>query len=386
MNELFWVSTDRERELGYTQQDKLYHCLMCDYKTEIGYVYPKGEMFVDAKKQMMLHIEEEHGSVFDYLINLNKKETGLSEHQSKILKLFYQGVSDYDIQQTLNIGSISTIRNHRYALKEKEKQAKAIVTIMGILNKSIGQKSDVIRPHKTATMVDDRYEITLEESMKVIEKYFPNGTDQALTTFYVKEKYKIIILREVIKKFENKKRYKEKEVDQILKKVYPEDHALIRRYLIQYGFMSRERDGSAYWVKEKSEPTKIKKKDKAQQKMQSRKKELMQAYKAKAASEKTESGVYQIKNLVNGKIYIGTSRNIHKLNGLPFQLNTGSFMNKELQADWSELGEDQFVIEILESFIDSDDPTATFKKMRDLERTWKNKLKPYGDKGYHNKK
>ncbi len=386
MNEMFWSASDKEREQGYCKIGEQYHCLMCDYQTEEGFIYPKGELFVDAKKQMMLHIEEVHESVFEYLVELDKKTTGLSEHQSKLLKMFYQGVSDYDIQTALNIGSISTIRNHRYALKEKEKQAKVFMTLMGIYGKSIDPKTVTVKPHKTATMVDRRYDVTLEESAKIIKKYFPKGTDERLTTFYVKEKHKIVILRAIIKKFERFCLYKEKEVDEILKKIYPDDHVLIRRYLIQYGFMNREIDGSAYWVKERNEALTKNKDVEEQVKMQNRKKELVQEYKAKMASEKTVSGIYQIKNLSNDKIYIGSARNILQLNGLSFQLNNGSFMNKALQADWDALGEDQFAIEILESFEEGENPSATSKKLRELERSWKSKIEPYGDRGYHHKR
>ncbi len=34
----------------------------------------------------------------------------------------------------------------------------------------------------------------------------------------------------------------------ILKPIY-HDYVMIRRYLIEYGFLDRHRDGSAYWVK-----------------------------------------------------------------------------------------------------------------------------------------
>jgi DNA-binding CsgD family transcriptional regulator len=356
---------------------------MCEYSTEEGFIYPKGELFVDAKKQMTEHIKETHGSVFEYLVKLDKKTTGLSEHQGKLLKMFYKGISDYEIQSTLNIGSISTIRNHRYALREKEKQAKVFMTIMKIYGKSLDPKATIVKPHKTATMVDRRYDVTMEESVKIIDKFFPKGTNERLTTFYVKEKHKIVILREIIKKFEISHLYKEKEVDEILKKIYPDDYVLIRRYLIQYGFMKREIDGSAYWVNEISETVKNNKNRKEQEKMQNRRKELIQDYKVRMASEDTMSGVYQIKNLSNGKIYIGSARNVQQLNGLSFQLNMGTFMNKSLQADWNAMGEDQFAIEVLESFVEGENPSANSKKLRELDRLWKSKLEPYGDKGYH---
>ncbi|WP_282432865.1 hypothetical protein [Pelotomaculum propionicicum] len=41
-------------------------------------------------------------------------------------------------------------------------------------------------------MVDDRYNITQEESEKILKKYFPAGTDSALKTLDMKEKSKLV--------------------------------------------------------------------------------------------------------------------------------------------------------------------------------------------------
>jgi len=378
MNELFWSASEADRLIGYIKEEEIYTCLLCGFTTEIGYIYPKGDLYVDANKQMKLHLMEEHDGVFNYLLGLDKKMTGLSDHQRKILSLFYEGYSDYDVKEKLNIGSVSTIRNHRYMLKEKEKQAKTIITIMNLLTGSMNPKNMPVKPHVTATMIDNRYDMTLEESVKTLDKFFPDGTDGELKTFSMKEKYRIIILREIIKRFDFKKRYTEKEVDLILKGVYPEDHVVLRRYLIEYGFMSRERDCSAYWRKEKVENNKMKPKDKKT----SKRKELVQAYIAKEAEKETESGVYQVKNMTNGKVFIGTARNIAKLNGLTFQLNTGSFINKALQKEWTELGEEGFEITVLEAFADEDVVNPT-KKLKELERHFKDTLQPFGDNGYH---
>jgi hypothetical protein len=49
-------------------------------------------------------------------------------------------------------------------------------------------------------------------------------------------------------RFENERKYEEKEINQILGAVY-HDHVLLRRYLIEYGFLDRKPDGSQYWLK-----------------------------------------------------------------------------------------------------------------------------------------
>ena len=41
--------------------------------------------------------------------------------------------------------------------------------------------------------------------------------------------------------------YTEKEANQVLERLNP-DTAMLRRNLVDYGFLLRERDGSAYWL------------------------------------------------------------------------------------------------------------------------------------------
>lgn len=378
MNELFYKSNDEDRIKGYLKEDGFYNCLLCDYKTEVGMIYPVGDLYADAEKKMRGHIEEEHGSVFDHLISFDKKINGFSDHQSKLMKLFYAGLTDYEVQTELNIGSASTIRNHRHMLKEKEKQAKMMVTIMSLLNEQMSSKL-AVKPHKTATMIDKRYDTTLEETMDVLDKYFPDGLDGPLKTFRMKEKYKLVVLREIVKRFEHHKMYTSTEVDVILKAVYLEDYVQVRRYLIEYGFMDRTRDGRTYWVKEKQ--VTMEKKTKKTMKKAS-KKAKVQAYLAELQDKKTESGVFEIVNTENQKKYIGSARNISQLNGVTFQLNTGSFRNKGLQKEWNEFGQSAYKINILEAFEEKEDMQVV-KALKVLEKKWKEKLQPFGDKGYH---
>lgn len=51
---------------------------------------------------------------------MDNKLTGLTDHQKSLLLLFYQGKSNQEVQEELEIESASTVRHHRFALKEKE--------------------------------------------------------------------------------------------------------------------------------------------------------------------------------------------------------------------------------------------------------------------------
>lgn len=371
VSDLFWNASLEEIKNGYIEERDYYLCLLCGKKIEKGIIYPQDGTFYEAERYVRVHIEKEHESVFQYLINLDKKSTGLSARQSNILKLFYQGKSDKDIQKELEIGSSSTIRNHRFVFREKERQAKVFLALMELLNEN-NKKSKFITPHKTAKMVDDRYKVTEDENDKILGKYFPDGPRGPLKTFYMKEKNKLVVLKQIAKHFEPNRNYTEKEVNEILKKVY-EDFATIRRYLIEYGFMDRKLDCSKYWLKddlgERSDCA------------MEHKKELIQQYKGM----KKEAGVYQIKNTQNNKILIESTPNLKTINGKRFQLQMGSHMNNLLQEDWNKYGEKAFVFEVLEVLKEKEDGFFDIKEeLKKLEEKWLEKLQPFGERGYHN--
>lgn len=98
------------------------------------------------------------------------------------------------------------------------------------------------------------------------------------------------------------------------------------------------------------------------------------------------AGVYQVKNLSNGKVLLNSSLNLEgPLNRHKFMLKIGSHTNKELQKDWNELGPDQFVFEILEEVQQRrDDPNFNLKdELSLLEMIWLEKLQPFGERGYN---
>lgn len=248
LTEAFWNATHEELKLGYIRDGEHYVCLPCGHRTEVGIVYPWEGLYVDARKAMALHIGDAHGSVFDYLIGLDKKLTGLTDHQNALMRMFHQGKSDDEIRGELGIGSASTIRNHRFGLKEKERQAKLFLVLMALMKEKDQHAPAVVDVPKTARMVDDRYRITADEADRALAKYFPNGRKGKLAKFAIQEKHKVIVLGQLAKRFEPGRNYSEKEVNEILLSAY-DDYAVLRRYLVEYGLMDRLPDGSQYWLK-----------------------------------------------------------------------------------------------------------------------------------------
>lgn len=250
--ELFWDATIDEVKKGFIEEEECYKCIICEKEFTKGRIYEIDSIFYDAEKATKLHIENIHKSPLHYLLEMNSTFTGISEIQREVLILMASGLTDKEIAIKLGVAQ-STIRNHRFKLREKEKQARLFLAMMELLsskskkNINILEKDTLCDAHKTATTLDDRYNITNKERESTIKNYMDeNG---AIKIYPSKEKKKIIILSEVIKNFSTGKKYSEKEINRILKRIY-EDYATIRRALVEYGFIERADDCSAYWVKE----------------------------------------------------------------------------------------------------------------------------------------
>ena len=96
-------------------------------------------------------------------------------------------------------------------------------------------------------------------------------------------------------------------------------------------------------------------------------------------------GVLQVKSLINGKVLVvGCSNLDGKINSIKFQLEMGSHMNKGLQQDWNDYGEENFSFEVIEQIEPDDGLLRDYKDdISVLEELWLERLQPYGDRGYH---
>jgi len=221
----------------YMDEVESYRCAYCGERFEKERIYPVEDKFYTGKWMMTKHLEKH--DLVEEILKLPRSATGLTEVLEAIIPLMYQGKKDQEIAEVLKI-SPSTVRNHRYRLREKEKQARLFIVLM----EQLEMKSDeLVPPHRGATMIDDRYQITKEEEKKVLQVHMTE--EGAIKSFPAKEKKKIVILRNITQHFEVGKKYSEKDVNRILMRLY-EDHVLLRRYLIEYGFMDRTPDGSIY--------------------------------------------------------------------------------------------------------------------------------------------
>lgn len=114
------------------------------------------------------------------------------------------------------------------------------------------------------------------------------------------------------------------------------------------------------------------------------KKELIKQYKQTVQP----MGIFQVRNLANGKIYIASSKNLRGMaNRFEFGLDIGSHISKELREDYTSLGKEKFVFEIIDTLEPKEDPAYDYTDdLKVLEEMWLEKLQPFGEKGYNKKK
>lgn len=111
----------------------------------------------------------------------------------------------------------------------------------------------------------------------------------------------------------------------------------------------------------------------------------IQDMKREYKERKKPAGIFQVKNIANGKVLLGSSLNLEgPLNGHKFMLIIGRHRNEALQKEWNEYGVDKFIFEILEVVKVKDDPNFNLNdELTLLEQIWLEKLQPFGERGYN---
>ena len=90
--------------------------------------------------------------------------------------------------------------------------------------------------------------------------------------------------------------------------------------------------------------------------MTEKEKKLKEEYK----NTKRDMGVYKIYSQKTKNAYIGIAKDLKGImNSMRFQLNLGSYPNKQLQGEWKEFGADSFTIEALDILSYSKDEAET---------------------------
>jgi DNA-binding CsgD family transcriptional regulator len=310
MDEFIRNATIEDFKRGYVWDGKKaeFICLIC------------GEYIGENDNSVNIHTAS-HGTPIERLLMLDKKYTGLTEIQKEFLDMVSNKYSDREIAMKLACAE-STIRNMRFALRERARQARAFLAVM-----------------------------------ELAEERMPKITNPKLRVFPVKEEKRKALLPRFADLFEPDKTYTEAEVKKIIKTIY-EDDATIRRYLVDYGYLSRTNDGSKYY---KSSEVNIM--------SNINKKEIINKYK----QQEIEMGIIQIYNTVNGYSFVDISTNLYKpFESIKFKLNLGRIIIKRLQDDWVAYGENAFEFKVVEKLKPNENSTDKEKVdvLKELLNMW----------------
>lgn len=104
-----------------------------------------------------------------------------------------------------------------------------------------------------------------------------------------------------------------------------------------------------------------------------RKKELKLQYK----QMRPKMGIFMIRPKFNNKCFIEKTQDMRgMINGAKFKLGAGAYINRELQKDWTDHGEANFSIEILEYLeYDKDESKTDYtEELELLKMIWEEKL------------
>ena len=223
-----------------------YVCIFCGMRFEEGVVYPVEEKLYTGERAAVEHVKSVHGDVFSLLLDLGKELTGISGIQEKVLRAAYEGKNDRQIALEIGGKAESTIRNHRYHLNRKFREAKLFCAVMELLENRGNAGPQFLEFHPDIPASDERIIITREEADAVRKKYFNSESGLLLLRFPKKQKEKLVVLKTISELFQWERTYTAGEVNTIIAAVH-EEYVTIRRYLIDYRFLERKADGSKYW-------------------------------------------------------------------------------------------------------------------------------------------
>ena len=115
-----------------------------------------------------------------------------------------------------------------------------VYSVASILNRSTVREGRGIQaPRKNCirqTMKEDGQFGELDFRSQIIQRYMPEGR---LLSWPARFKRQYILIEEISRRFEPGIDYSEREVDVMLKEIYPVDHCTLRRYLVDLRFVHR---------------------------------------------------------------------------------------------------------------------------------------------------
>lgn len=227
-----------EIKKGFAEEDECYTCLLCGAHFLKGEIYRFEGKFYEGSKAIALHIKQEHDSVQNFLLNIKANHMGISELQLQLLNFFANGLTDKEIAEHLGVSG-STIRNHRYKLRERERQNKLFLALMESLENDR-------RVHSKINFEGEVEVVSEKEKKRILEQYMTHsGTLKSYPRF---ETSRRIILEEILNHFNIGEPYREEEIKDILSGIC-EDYKFLKDELMAYDYLDRTEKGAIYWIR-----------------------------------------------------------------------------------------------------------------------------------------
>lgn len=301
--ERLYRADDDELRRGYLREGCA--CLFCD------------ETF-DGPLHAQRHVESLHGGVLNALLSLDKSYTGLTEKQRALIGLWHDGLSDAQLASATGC-SESTLRNQRFQLRQREREARLFLSALKLSGLSALQ-----RPKRKKDGKGD------------MARYFQEGR---LTAMPKKDSLRAQVMLHFAGLFAPGRRYSDAQVRALIEPIWP-DYALVRRYLCDNGLLHRTADGRTYWrdAPESEEPMSIDKK----------------AAKLAYKQSQTPMGVYCVRDGKTGRCLLGASPNVTSVKNHFFFIMRwgndpiGPFSDPQLRADFADHPDD-FTVEVVET-------------------------------------
>lgn len=232
---------------GLRRENRHLRCVVCGKLWRVGEVYRRDDRFFNAELAAENHVDAEHGGMLRILLELPKKQTGLTDTQRQLMQQLALKRSDREIARQMGGKAESTIRNHRFQLKKRVTEARILIALAGLIDQQEDSPMSFISYHADIPTTDERIMTTQTEADRILFRCLESSSELRLKRFPKKEKEKLVILKRITEIFDATARYNEKEINTLLEPIYA-DYVTIRRYLIEYRFLKRKPDGSEYWV------------------------------------------------------------------------------------------------------------------------------------------
>lgn len=160
------------------------------------------------------------------VVNLIRIAPRHTEELASILKLSPGTVSHH----------LSTLTDAGLLNSKKEQYYQIYSLVKGVLNKSLADTVSMQQPNISQNVKTDAYRD------KVLKTFFKHGRLKQIPT---QRKKLVVVLEELIEAFELDRDYGEREVSLLIAD-YNDDFATLRRDLVDFGFLSRTKDGKVY--------------------------------------------------------------------------------------------------------------------------------------------